>query len=103
RRLGPHDHLPAGGIEAQHVERRRAGDAETAALPYGEMDHARMAPEDPSIEIDDLPRLRRAGREAPDHGGIAALRHEADVLAVGLGGHRQPESQDICFVPEGRY
>ena len=51
-----------------------------------------MAPQDPARQVDDLARRGRAGPQPLDDVGIAPLRHEADVLAVGLLRHRQAEA-----------
>ena len=48
-----------------------------------------MPAEHPAVEVHDVARLGRAGPELLDHRGIGAVRHEADVLAVGLVGDRQ--------------
>ncbi len=49
-----------------------------------------MASEHPAVEVDDLAGLGGAGPQLLDHRSIGAVRHEADVLAVGLVRHRQP-------------
>ncbi len=85
------DHLALRRIEPHHIERLAIGDAEAAALADGEMDDAVMAAETAAIDMHDIARLRRIGPEPQDHVGIAAFRHEADVLAVGLLRHRQSE------------
>src|SRR5438876_3408079 len=66
-------------------------DAEPAPLADGEMNDAGMPPEPVAVEIDDVARLGRARLEPLDHLGVAAGRHEADVLAVVLVGDREPE------------
>ncbi len=50
-----------------------------------------MAAEHAAVDMDDVARLGRARAQALDHLRIAPGRHEADVLAVGLIGDRQPE------------
>src|SRR5512144_3115282 len=86
------DHDPARrGIEPHHIKRMARGDAEPAALTDGEMNDPGMATEYAAIEVDDIARLGGAGLEPLDHLGVAARRHEADVLAVVLGGHRELE------------
>src|SRR5262249_5772288 len=66
--------------------------AESASLPDGEMDDAVVAAEDAAVEIDDIARLRGARPQPFDHFGVAAGRHEADVLAVVLVGDRKPKT-----------
>ena len=68
------------------------GDAEPAPLPDREVDDAVVAAEHAAGEIDDVARLGGARPQAFDHLGIAAGRHEADVLAVVLVGDRKPEA-----------
>ena len=51
-----------------------------------------VAPEHLAGAIDDVARLGRARLEPLDHLGVAAGRHEADVLAVVLVGDRQAEA-----------
>src|SRR5262249_30453606 len=76
-------------IEPHHIEWVAGGDAEPAALADGEMDDAGMPAQHAAVEIDDLARLGRARLEPLDHLGVAARRHEADVLAVVLVGDRE--------------
>ena len=68
------------------------GDAEAAPLADGEMDDAVMRAEHAAVEIDDVAGLGGPGPQALDHLGVAAGRHEADVLAVVLVGDRERES-----------
>src|SRR4249919_122394 len=89
RRARP-DYDPARrGVEPDHVKRMARRDAEPAPLADREMDDAGMRAENAAVEIDDVAGLGRARLEALDHLGVAARRHEADVLAVVLVGHRQ--------------
>src|SRR5579883_1487625 len=78
----------AFGVEPHDVERRAGRNAEAAALADGEMHDATMAAERAAGQIDDVARHSRARLEALDHVGVAAGRHEADVLAVVLVGDR---------------
>ena len=80
------------GIEPHHVERRGARDLQAAPLADGEMDDAVVAAEHLAVEIDDVAGRRRAGLQPLDHVGVAAGRHEADVLAVVLVGDREAEA-----------
>ena len=103
------DDPPRRGIEPHHIERLAGGDAEAPPLADGEMDDAVMAAEHAAVEIDDVAGIGRARHQLLDHVGIAALRHEADVLAVVLVGDRQPEagaparaSPPWCRSPSGK-
>ena len=80
------------GVQAHHVERRGTGDLQALPLADGEMDDAVVAAEHVAVEIDDVAGGRRAGLQPLDHVGVAAGRHEADVLAVVLVGDRKPEA-----------
>src|SRR5690606_15315113 len=66
------------------------GDADPPALPDREPADAVMAAEGAAIEMHDLAGPGRLGPQPRDDVGIAALRHEADVLAVLLRSHAQP-------------
>ena len=91
QRLARADHHPPGlGVEPHHEERLAAADPEAAALADGVANDPLVPPEHPAVEVHDLARLGRAGPQLLDHRGIGAVRHEADVLAVGLVGHRSP-------------
>ena len=50
-----------------------------------------MAPQHAAVDMDDVAGLRGAGPQLLDHPGVAPLRDEADVLAVGLLRHGQPK------------
>ena len=78
------DDAPVIRIELHHIERLALGDADAAALADGEMDDAVMAAEHAAVDMHDIAGLRRAGLQLGNDVGIAAARHEADVLAVGL-------------------
>src|SRR6185295_167874 len=89
RRARP-DHDPTRrGVEPDHVKRMARGDAEPAPLADGEMDDAGMRAEHAAVEIDDVTGLGRPRLKALYHLGVTARRHEADVLFVVLGGHRE--------------
>ena len=68
-----------------------AGQAQALALADGEMDDAVMAAQHRAGLVDDLAGPRRIGAQLFHDAGVAALRHEADVLAVGLGGRDQAQ------------
>src|SRR5215472_18556815 len=55
------------------------------------MDDAFMAAEHASGEIDDVAGPRRLGPQPRDELRVIAVRHETDVLAVGLVRHRKAE------------
>src|SRR6476620_4580143 len=87
----PDHDLAAHGIKADHVKRLGRRDADAATLADRVVDDAAMAAEHTAIDVDDVACLCGAGPEALDDVGIAASRHEADVLAVGLLRRHQPE------------
>src|SRR5262249_43060736 len=92
QRLARSDHDAARRrIEPHHIERMPGGDAEPAALADGEMNDAVVPPEHMAVEIDDVAGLGGTRLEPLDHLGVAARRHEADVLAVVLVGDRETE------------
>jgi hypothetical protein len=78
-------------VQPHDIERVAAAEAETAALADRVVDDALMAAENGAGEVDDVAGLRGARAQLLDHRGIAARRHEADVLAVGLVRHGQAE------------
>src|SRR5262249_23734714 len=67
-------------------------DTEPAALADGEMDDSGMRAKHGAVEVNNLAGFGGTGLEALDHLGIAAGRHEADVLAVVLVGDRQAKA-----------
>src|SRR5215470_13222461 len=91
--LARSDHnLPLCGIEAHDEEGLRARDAKPAALADRVVDDAGVSAEHAPVDMHDLARLRGAGLEALDYARVAPARHEADVLTIGLVGHRQAEA-----------
>ena len=54
--------------------------------------HGWSQPHEVKAIQDNLARFHRLGPELRHHAGIVAIGHEADVLAIGLVGHRQPEA-----------
>jgi hypothetical protein len=72
-----------------HVERIAGGHAEALALADRVMNDAGMLAEHPPVNMDDVAGQRRIRLELGDHIGVFALRHETDVLAVGLVGDDQ--------------
>ena len=50
------------------------------------MDHAAVASKHRAVEVDDLARRLGLGPQPLDQAGVIAVGHEADVLAVELGG-----------------
>src|SRR5579871_1676211 len=79
------------GIEPHDKQRRAGGDAEPSPLADREMRNALMPAQHAAVEIDDIARLKRVRPQAADDIGIAAGRHEADILAVVLVSNRQPK------------
>ena len=90
-RLRADDDLAPRGVDREHVKRRAPCDAEAATLAHGEMDDALVPAENPACLVHDVAGLRSAGAKPFDHARIAARGHEADVLAVGLGGDGEAE------------
>src|ERR1700756_4616190 len=72
---------PTRRREPRRVERVAGGDGAPPPLADGEMDDAGMSAQHAAVEIDDVARLGRTRLEPLDHLGVAARRHEADVLA----------------------
>ena len=64
---------------------------EAFALTDRVIDDAVVAAEATAVDVHDVAGLQRAGLQALDDAGVAARRHEANVLAVGLFGNGQPE------------
>ena len=58
-------------------------------MPDGIVDHPVMAAQHGAIHIHNLARSRRFGAQLADNAGIIAVRHETDVLAVGLVRHAE--------------
>ena len=82
-------------VQRDDVERNGTGDLEALPLADGEMNDAVVAAQHIAIEIDDVARRGSAGLQPLDHVGVAAGRHEADVLAVVLVGDRQAEAPRV--------
>src|SRR5262249_36505663 len=79
-------------IELPHIERMAGGDAQSLALADGEMRNAVMRAEHLSVEVDDITGVHRIRLQPADDVGVAAGRHEADVLAVVLVGDLQTKA-----------
>src|SRR6185312_15962528 len=93
QRLTRPDHdVAAFGVEPQHIKRCTGGDAEAPPLADGEMNDALMAADDTALEVDDVAGLDGVRPQPADDIGVAPGRHEADVLAVLLVGHRKTET-----------
>ena len=82
------DHARALRVQMDDVERLAQRDADAAALADRVMDDAVVAAEHAPVDMDDVARRGRSRLQLGDDVEIAPLRHEADVLAVGLGGDR---------------
>src|SRR4051812_12579751 len=80
------DHAARLCLEADDVEWMTSGNAQTAPLSDGEMDDALMAAKHAAVQINDVARFSGAGPQPFDDFGVAAGRHEADILAVVLVG-----------------
>ena len=84
------------GFDAHHIEHAlsvadagAAANTEAAALTDRVVDDALMAAQHRAGEIDNIAGLARFRAQALDNTGVIAVRHEADVLAVGLVGGDQ--------------
>ena len=55
------------------------------------MDQPLVSAHYPAVDMDDVPAFIRVGAQFPNDFRVIAIGHEADVLAVGLQGHRQSE------------
>ncbi len=82
----PDDDARALGIQMHDVERLAGRDADAAALADRVAQDAVVPAEHPPVDMDDLARRGRSRLQLGDDVGIFALRDEADVLAVLLGG-----------------
>src|SRR4051794_19407937 len=81
------DHHPARlCLEPDHIEWMASGNTETAPLSDGEMDDAVMAAKHAAVQINDVARFSGAGPQPFDDFGVAAGRHEADILTIVLVG-----------------
>ena len=85
----PDHHARPLGVDVHDVERLARGDADAAALADREAQNAVMAAEHAAVDVDDVARRGGIRLQLGDDVGVFALRHEADVLAVGLGGDGQ--------------
>ena len=86
-----HHDLVALGIEADDEQRLGTRNPQAAPLADRVVDDAVVAPEPAAVHVHDIAGLQRARLQALDHARVAAGRHEADVLAVGLFGHGKPQ------------
>ena len=77
------------GVEVHDVERLAGGDADAAPLADRVAQDAVMAAEHAAVDMDDVAGRGGVRLQLGDDVGILALRHEADVLAVGLVGDGQ--------------
>src|SRR6185437_16744505 len=62
-----------------------AADLDSSALANREMDDAAVATDHPPVHIDNISRRLGLGPKPLHQARIIAIRHEADILAVGLG------------------
>src|SRR4051794_29731007 len=73
------------GLDAHDIERLAlTADVDPPSLPDGEVHNPAMATKHPSRKVDDLARRFGFRPKTLDQRRIIAVRHEADVLAVGL-------------------
>ena len=71
------------------IERFARGDTDATALADGVAQDAVMPAKHPAVDMDDVAGIGGCGLQLCDDVGILALRHEADVLTVLLGGYNE--------------
>src|SRR5262245_14623540 len=91
RRARTDNHASRWRIDRCHGKRIAVGHSAALTLPDRELaDTSRLAPDAPR-DMDDLAGFRRRRPEPRDDLGIAATRHAADILAIGLLRDRKPK------------
>ena len=96
-----HHHAPQGAVQRHHHAPRSAvlrGRAQPLRLAHGVARDARVPADHIARRGDDLARFGRLRAQLGHQVGVAALRHETDVLAVRLARHRQAQP---CRRPPG--
>ena len=91
--LHPRDRDAGGpGVDVAHVQLATDRQPETMALAHGEAMDAGMPTQHAASLVDDLAAaLARLGTDLLDDVHVASLRHEADLLTLGLVGGSQAE------------
>ena len=90
------DHDAAAlGLDADDVEPLAVGDMQAAPLAHGEAGGAVVAAEQAAVDVDDLAGLERVGPQTRHHVAVVAAGHEADVLAVRLGGDGEAQAMGV--------
>ena len=84
------------GIEMHDIERLAGRDADAAPLADRVAQDAFMAAEHAAVDMDDVAGRGGGRLQLGDDVGIFALRHEADVLAVGLSATTSPISSAMA-------
>ena len=77
------------GVSVIVADGGSSDDTVKRAVPLADrvVDDAAVPTEPASVEINDIPRLRRVRLQALDNVAVASLRYEADILTIGLVGH----------------
>ena len=83
----------AFSVDLHDIQWLTLGDSEPPTLSDGKVYNALVPTQNPAIQMNDFTRLGTIGPQLLDEIGIAALGHEADVLAVGLVGNREPHGR----------
>ena len=93
RLLRPQDHI--GPRLAHHIDPLACGDLQPATLAEGVGLHALVGPKVTAIQRPEMPGLRLQAMSA-QIGHVIAVGHEADILAVVLGGDVEPGLRSQC-------
>src|SRR3954451_12503534 len=83
-----YNQLVAGGIQVEHIERRRPRDANSATLANRVMDQTGMFTDGRAVFGDDGAGTGHIGSTPGNEISVGRLAHEADLLALFLVGHR---------------
>src|SRR5947208_15853792 len=77
------------GVGPLDIERIAPADADTAALPDGEVVEAAVLPDNPAVTVDDLSGPVLQAAVALQERALSLPSEETQVLALDLRGHRQ--------------
>lgn len=79
-----HHHGGRIRFEFHHVVRRTAPQIEAPSLPHGEVGHPPVPAEHVSLQVHDVARPVDPRFLGPEESAVIILRHEANLLALGL-------------------
>ena len=91
RRLRADDDLFQLWIEFHHIKRFAPADAQAPALADCVVDDTFVRSQNRAVQMHDIAGVSGTRAQLFDHGGIRAVGHKTDVLAIGLVGHWQTE------------